>query len=111
MTDGDLFTLLDPVLPGRVFPYLIPQTERKTAAPWCVFSTYSIYTDVLSGQSVKMTRVQIDAYAPGLDDADRICGDAFSAIKTFQPFEVERENSYEDDTGLYRATVEFKIYS
>ncbi|MBD2812197.1 DUF3168 domain-containing protein [Xenorhabdus sp. Vera] len=111
MTDGDLFKLLAPVLPGRVFPYLIPQTERKTVAPWCVFSTYSLYTDVLSGQSVKMTRVQIDAYAPALDDADQICEDAFSAIKQLQPFEVERENSYEDDTELYRATVEFKIYS
>ncbi|MBI6550214.1 hypothetical protein [Xenorhabdus lircayensis] len=111
MNDGDLFRLLAPVLPGRVFPYLIPQSERSAAAPWCVFSTYSIYTDVLSGQSVKMTRVQIDAYAPALDDADQICEDAFNAIKTLQPVEVARENSYETDTGLYRATVEFKIYS
>ncbi len=111
MTDGDLFKLLDPVLPGQVFPYLIPQTERKRVTAWCVFSTYSLYTDVLSGQSVKMTRIQLDAYAPTLEHAETICNDAFNAVKTHQPFEVERENSFEHDTELYRATVEFKIYS
>ncbi|MEQ1977454.1 hypothetical protein [Xenorhabdus sp. SGI240] len=111
MTDSDLFKLLNPVLPGRVFPYLIPKTANRTPSPWCVFSTYSLYTDVLSGQSVKMTRVQIDIYAPSLDDADDICGNAFNAVRHLQPFEVERENGFEDDTELYRATVEFKIYS
>ncbi|PHM68590.1 hypothetical protein [Xenorhabdus kozodoii] len=111
MKDGDLFRLLDPVLPGRVFPYLIPQTERKTPSPWCVFSTYSICTDVLSGQSVKMTRIQIDAYAPMLEYAETICDDAFNAVKKLQPFEVERENSFEDDTELYRATLTCKIYT
>jgi hypothetical protein len=110
MTDSELFKLLKPVLPGRVFSYLIPKTEKKTS-PWCVFSTYSVFTDVLSGQSVKMTRVQIDVYAPVLDQADDICDNAFYAVKRLQPFDVERENSVEDDTDLYRATVTFKFYS
>ncbi|PHM52216.1 DUF3168 domain-containing protein [Xenorhabdus hominickii] len=111
MKDGDLFRRLDPVLPGRVFPYLIPLTERNTGSPWCVFSTYSIYTDVLSGQSVKMTRIQIDAYAKTIEHADQICDGALNAIKPLQPVEVEHENSFENDTELYRATMTCKIYT
>ncbi|MDX7986697.1 DUF3168 domain-containing protein [Xenorhabdus sp. 12] len=111
MKDGDLFKLLDPVLPGRVFPYLIPFTEREAPSPWCVFSTYSLTTDVLSGPSVKMTRIQIDAYATTLERAEQIGEDAFHALKSLAPFELEHENSFEDDTELYRASLTCKIYT
>ena len=37
MKESDLFSLLDPVLPGRVFPYVAPQDEPGIQPPWCVF--------------------------------------------------------------------------
>ncbi|WP_446469349.1 hypothetical protein [Xenorhabdus stockiae] len=111
MNDGDLFKLLSPVLPGRVFPYLIPSTQRETGSPWCVFSTYHMYTDVLSGQSLKMTRLQVDAYATTFEQADQICQGALNAVKHRQPVDVERENGFEEDTELYRATLTCKIYT
>ncbi|PHM45878.1 structure structural component [Xenorhabdus mauleonii] len=111
MKDGDLFKLLKPVLPGRVFPYLIPLTERKSDSLWCVFSTYSLTRDVLSGPAVKMTRIQVDAYAPTLERAEQIGEDALHALNPLAPFDVEHENSFEEDTELYRASLTCKIYT
>ncbi|WP_244208822.1 hypothetical protein [Xenorhabdus ehlersii] len=60
---------------------------------------------------MKMTRIQIDVYATTIERAEQICDDAFNAIKPLQPVEVERENSFEYDTELYRATMTGKIYT
>ncbi|MDE9442682.1 hypothetical protein KKJ13_13970 [Xenorhabdus bovienii] len=110
MTEADIFPLLAPVLPDQVFPYVAPQSAPPISPPWCVFSLYSINQDVLSGQAGQLNNLQIDVYALTIDAARVIRDKARSAISVLRPTQLSETNSYESDTGLYRATLECQIW-
>ncbi|WP_275075611.1 hypothetical protein [Providencia rettgeri] len=111
MTDADLFKLLDPVLPDKVFPLVVPQDAPATSAPWLIFSFYDIDGDVFAGQAETMTNIQIDVYAKSPDKASELLDKAFMAIKVLSPTNVSRKPDYEPDTKLHRRTLEFQIWN
>ncbi|MEQ1964401.1 hypothetical protein ABLB69_14770 [Xenorhabdus khoisanae] len=110
MTEADIFPLLDPVLPDKVFPYVAPQREPPVMPPWCVFSFYSLDQDVLNGQAGQLNNLQIDVYAGSIDEARAIRNKARSAIAGLNPTELSETQGYEPDTALYRATLECQIW-
>ncbi|KMJ44129.1 putative phage structural component [Xenorhabdus khoisanae] len=110
MTEADIFPLLDPVLPDKVFPYVAPQREPPVMPPWCVFSFYSLDQDVLNGQAGQLNNLQIDVYAGSIDEARAIRNKARSAIAGLKPTELSETQGYEPDTTLYRATLECQIW-
>ncbi|OAT53984.1 hypothetical protein [Providencia heimbachae] len=111
MTEADLFILLDPVLPDKVFPSVVPQDMPAISPPWIIFSFYEIDEDVLSGQAETMTNIQIDVYAKSPDEATEIRNKAFMAIKILLPTNVSRKPDYEPDTALHRRTLEFQVWN
>ncbi|CDG89809.1 tail completion protein gp17 [Xenorhabdus bovienii] len=110
MTEADIFPLLAPVLPDQVFPYVAPQSAPSVSPPWCVFSLYSIDQDVLNGQAGQLNNLQIDVYALTIDAAREIRDKARIALMPLKPTQLSETNSYESDTGLYRATLECQIW-
>ncbi len=110
MTEADLYPLLAPILPDKVFPYVAPQEEIPTEPPWCVFSLYDVRGDVLCGQSETMTNIQIDVYAKTIDKARAIREKAVMAIKPLHPSSITETNGYESDTALFRATFECQVW-
>ncbi|WP_340618472.1 tail completion protein gp17 [Xenorhabdus entomophaga] len=110
MTEADIFPLLNPVLPYKVFPYVAPQSEPPVTPPWCVFSFYSLDQDVLNGQAGQLNNLQIDVYAGTIDEARAIRNKARSAIAGLNPTELSETQGYEPDTSLYRATLECQIW-
>lgn len=111
MTDADLFKLLEPVLPDKVFPLVVPQDALPISQPWLIFSFYEIDEDVFAGQAETLTNVQIDVYAKSPDKASEIRDKAFMAIKVLAPTNVSRKSDYESDTALYRKTLEFQVWN
>ncbi|MDC9612305.1 hypothetical protein PSI19_00060 [Xenorhabdus khoisanae] len=112
MTEADIFPLLNPVLPYKVFPYVVPRSPKNPppGAPWCVFSFYSLDQDVLNGQAGQLNNLQIDVYAESIDEARAIRNKARSAIAGLKPTELSETQGYEPDTRLYRATLECQIW-
>ncbi|WP_339325326.1 hypothetical protein [Xenorhabdus bovienii] len=98
------------MLPDQVFPYVAPQSAPSVSPPWCVFSLYSIDQDVLNGQAGQLNNLQIDAYALTIDAAREIRDKARIALMPLKPTQLSETNSYESDTGLYRATLECQIW-
>ncbi len=111
MTDADLFILLDPVLPDKVFPLVAPQNVPAIMPPWLIFSFYEIDGDVFAGQAETMTNIQIDVYAKTPDKASEIRDKVFMAIKVLAPTNVSRKSDYESDTALHRRTLEFQVWN
>lgn len=111
MTDADLFKLLDPVLPDKVFPLVVPQDAPAISPPWLIFSFYEVDEDVFSGQAETMTNIQIDVYAKSPDKASELLDKAFMAIKILSPTNVSRKPDYEHDTKLHRRTLEFQVWN
>ncbi|WP_265694445.1 tail completion protein gp17 [Providencia rustigianii] len=111
MNDADLLKLLDPVLPDKVFPLIVPQETPAINPPWLIFSFYEVDEDVFAGQAETMTNIQIDVYAKTPDKASEIRDKAFMAIKALAPTNVSRKSDYESDTALYRKTLEFQVWN
>ncbi|WP_272670929.1 hypothetical protein [Providencia sp. PROV147] len=111
MTDADLFKLLDPVLPDKVFPLVVTQDAPAISPPWLIFSSYEVDEDVFAGQAETMTNIQIDIYAKSPDKASEIRDKAFLAIKVLAPTNVSRKSDYESDTALHRKTLEFQVWN
>ncbi|WP_315985609.1 hypothetical protein [Xenorhabdus bovienii] len=98
------------MLPDQVFPYVAPQSAPSVFPPWCVFSLYSIDQDVLNGQAGQLNTLQMDVYALTIDAAREIRDKARIALMPLKPTQLSETNSYESDTGLYRATLECQIW-
>lgn len=111
MKEADLFILLDPVLPEKTYPYVVPQDNPSITAPWMIFSFYEVNGDVFSGQAETMTNIQIDVYAKSPDTAGDILSKALTAIHPLSPANITRKPSYEPDTALYRATLECQVWN
>ncbi|EMH4044141.1 hypothetical protein V6N22_004129 [Providencia stuartii] len=109
MTEGDIIPLLKPVLPNKVFSYVVPQNKPVTP-PWSILSIYDIPNDVFSGQAETMTNIQIDVYANTVDEARIIRDGMRQAIKILGPTSITERQSYESDTKLFRATLECQVW-
>lgn len=110
MTENNLFSLLAPILPDNVFPYVAQQDTPSISAPWCVFSFYDVKSDVIDGQSETLTNIQIDVYAKTPDEARAIRERAFRAIAVLGLTEIVERQTYEPDTTLFRATFECQVW-
>ncbi|EST59165.1 hypothetical protein K151_1993 [Proteus hauseri ZMd44] len=110
MTEADIYSILSPVLPDKVFPYVAPQSNPAITAPWCVFSLYDVKGDVLKGQAETMTNIQVDVYADTIDEARTLRLLFANALTKLSPVEISEKQDYEPDTGLFRATFECQVW-
>lgn len=111
MTENDLFALLEPIAPDKVFLSVVPLDSPPISAPWVIFSFYEIDGDVFSGQAETMTNIQIDVYAKDPNVASEIRDKAYAASKVLSPTNISRKLDYEADTTLHRRTLEFQTWS
>lgn len=110
MTEADIYAILSPVLPDKVFPYVAPQSNPAITAPWCVFSLYDVKGDVLKGQAETITNIQVDVYADTIDEARTLRLLLANALTKLSPVEISEKQGYEPDTGLFRATFECQVW-
>lgn len=114
MTEADIKPLLKPLVNGQAYPYVVKLTaEGKPAVspPWIVYSLPSdTASDVFCGQAETESLIQVDIYADTIDEASALRIRAKAAIEIFSPAEVRMFKEYEPDTGLYRASFEFKVW-
>ncbi|EMM7533032.1 tail completion protein gp17 [Citrobacter braakii] len=114
MSEADIFPLLKLLAGGRVYPYVVKlnaQGEPAVSPPWLVFSLVThVDSDVLCGQAESALTVQVDVYSKTIDEAATIRMQAQQALKPLAPVNINRTSGYEQDTKLYRATLEVQIW-
>lgn len=114
MTEADLNPLLKPLVGGQAYPYVVKLTpEGKPAVnpPWIVYTVPDESRgDVFCGTAETAFMVQIDVYADTPEEAKALRAQAEQAVAHFLPAETHLFSSYEPDTGLFRASFEFRVW-
>lgn len=114
MTEADLNPLLKPLVGGQAYPYVVKLTsEGKPAVkpPWIVYTVPDENrADVFYGAAETAFMVQIDVYASSIDEAKTLRQQAEAAITVLSPAEIHLFSGYEPETGLFRASLEFRVW-
>ena len=114
MTEADLNPLLKPLVGGKAYPYVVkltPDGQPIAKPPWIVYSVpNNNRADVFSGPAETMFMAQIDVYATSIDEALTLRANAEQAISILSPTDIQSFSGHESETGLYRASFEFKVW-
>ena len=113
--EGDIQTLLAPLVSGRCYPLNAPDPVAK---PYIVYSVVSDVTEnTLDGDSgMSNTRVQVDVYGKSYGEAKGLAGKA-GTVKTamagaaFSNIHLASRDLYENDTQLYHVAMDFSVWS
>ncbi|WP_293797049.1 DUF3168 domain-containing protein [uncultured Pantoea sp.] len=112
MTESDIYPLIGGLAGGQVYPYVAPlnaEGEPSVRPPWVVFTIVSeTFGDTLCGPAEENGTLQVDVYALTTDEARSIREQAVNALSPLDFSQMRKENGYEPDTGLYRATLEIQ---
>ena len=112
MIEADLYQHLKnntPSISGRIYPKYMPDDCEKPAVVYGVVSDGDIETlGCVVGSSV---RFQLDIYAQRYADVKAIKQEIKTALYSFayKPQDMFSQDSYEDETNLYREMIDFKI--
>lgn len=101
----------------KIFSIISPKMKMHyVVAPAHVNPPYLVYTtisetksDVFCGQADTNTVIQLDSYAHSPFEAKKRAETAFSLIYSLGPCNVSCSGTYEDETRIYRYTIEFSI--
>ncbi|MDD5359490.1 MAG: DUF3168 domain-containing protein [Sulfurovaceae bacterium] len=100
-----------PILAERIYPQLMPQGCVKPALVYTIVNSSD--NQGLEGcVSSENTRVQIDVYANNYLEAKTIKNEVKAALYSFSsiPYAMNsRDGAYEEETGLFRQIIDFKI--
>lgn len=110
MIQNKLFNALAPLVPGRCFYGIIPETNK--AFPVIVYQFPTITPNpALDDGDLDDYQVQIDVYSPNPDDIFSLRKQIFTALSAAFDF-AERMNDfsdYEADTKLHRRVINYQI--
>ncbi|NBJ36746.1 hypothetical protein GE191_24150, partial [Serratia fonticola] len=67
-------------------------------------------SDVFCGNAETAYMVQIDVYASSIDEAKALRQQAEAAVTVLSPAEVHLFSGHEPETGLFRASFEFRVW-
>ncbi len=114
MTEADLNPLLKPLVGGQAYPYVVkltPEGQPAVKPPWIVYTVPDENRgDVFCGTAETAYMVQIDVYASSIDEAKALRQQAEAAVTVLSPAEVHLFSGHEPDTGLFRASFEFRAW-
>jgi len=106
----DLFSHLSanvPLADGRVYPLMMPQDTEFPAL------VYAVVSDIDHGYMLcddgNSTRWQVDCYAESYADAVATMEETKAALYGFAkfPHDLDTQEMYEKDTGLFRQMIDF----
>jgi hypothetical protein len=107
MIEIKINNVLKSLCEGHVSPLVAP---HGTSPPYLCYTKISeTHGDVMSGQSSVEYCFQIDIYAKTLLEAETIRSQAYEKLKPLKPFNITSRQDYENETELYRSTLEFFI--
>ncbi|KFF50458.1 hypothetical protein GY26_01850 [Gammaproteobacteria bacterium MFB021] len=108
MIETQIYAQLKDLQGGRVYPQIAPQ---GTARPYLVYVVASDITErLLQAHGAQRVAVQVDAYAETPSAAITARDEVIDALLPLEPGDIERTPGYEQDTGLYRQTIETVIW-
>lgn len=114
MTEADLNPLLKPLVGGQAYPYVVKLTAEGTPAvkpPWIVYTVPDENrADVFCGSAETAYMAQIDVYADTAEEAKALRAKAEQAITVLSPAEIHLFSGHEPETGLFRASLEFRVW-
>lgn len=114
MTEADLNPLLKPLVDGQAYPYVVkltPKGEPAVKPPWIVYTVPDEnHGDVFCGTAETAFMIQVDVYASSIYEAKAIRAQAEAAVKVLSPAEIHLFSGHELDTGLFRASFEFRVW-
>jgi hypothetical protein len=114
--EGDIQTLLAPLVSGRCYPLNAPDPVTK---PYIVYSIVSEVTEnTLDGDNgMSNSRVQVDAYGTSYGQVKGLAGKAgtikaaMAGATTFSNIHLANRDLYENDTQLYHVAMDFSVWS
>lgn len=110
MIQQTLYSALSPLVAGRCFYEVIPETNREYPVIVYQFPNISPNLALENGDLDDFT-VQIDLYSPNPDDIFRLRKTIFQSVKSVFDF-ATRENDfsdYEPETKLHRRMIQYHI--
>lgn len=105
---------LKPLVKSHVWPYVRP--AGQDAVPYIIYSAISNnpLTTIAGWAGHKQIRMQIDVYAYTLGEAETLANELVPVIEALETVSAEVEDGgsggFENDTRLFRQTVEFLIW-
>jgi hypothetical protein len=110
--ESDVQTAFGALVSGRCYPLTAPDPVVK---PYIVFSTISdVQLNSLDGYSgIAEKRIQVDVYTTGYGVAKTLALSVKTAMATTLPASIHLSSQelFENDTQLYRVTMDFSIWS
>lgn len=113
MIETELYSHLKTNLPSlseRIYPLIMPQGCVK---PALVYTVVNSNDNQVADGSVpsESTRIQIDVYATTYIEAKNIKNEVKAALYLFRPIpqELNSRDALEEEVGLFRQIIDFKI--
>jgi hypothetical protein len=110
--EGDIQTLLAALVSGRCYPLTAPDPVTK---PYIIYQAVSeVPQNSLDGATgLNNRRMQVDVYDTSYGATKTLAGSIKTAMAgaPFNNLHLSSQDLYENDTKLYRVTMDFSVWS
>ena len=109
-----IFQTLSPLVSGRVYPVIVPESQSKTIAG----KSYIVYTLVSSNpensndgfEGHEYALMQIDVYSPSYSDTDVLMLQVINALNNIKAEIGSRQSIPDPNPKLYRQTLDIHVW-
>ena len=109
-----IFQTLNPLVAGRVYPVIVPESQAKTIAG----KSYIVYTLVSSNpensndgfEGHEYALMQIDVYSPSYETTDELMMQVINALNNIKAEIGSRQSIPDPNPKLYRQTLDIQVW-
>ena len=109
-----IFQTLSPLVAGRVYPIIVPESQAKTIAG----KSYIVYTLVSSNpensndgfEGHEYALMQIDVYSPSYATTDELMMQVINALNNIKAEIGSRQSIPDPNPKLYRQTLDIHVW-
>lgn len=109
-----IFQTLSPLVAGRVYPIIVPESQAKTIAG----KSYIVYTLVSSNpensndgfEGHEYALMQIDVYSPSYSDTDVLMLQVINALNNIKAEIGSRQSLPDSNPKIYRQSLDIHVW-
>lgn len=109
-----IFQTLNPLVAGRVYPVIVPESQAKTIAG----KSYIVYTLISSNpensndgfEGHEYALMQIDVYSPSYETTDELMMQVINALNNIKAEIGSRQSIPDPNPKLYRQTLDIHVW-
>ena len=109
-----IYQTLSPLVAGRVYPIIVPESQAKTIAG----KSYIVYTLISSNpensndgfEGHEYALMQIDVYSPSYETTDELMMQVINALNNIKAEIGSRQSIPDPNPKLYRQTLDVHVW-